>query len=62
MIVTSSDVIIDGVNRVFDWFQDGFPGALTRRNGQGRLGMLRHDLKLVEDKGVAVKFRKVQQN
>jgi len=62
MIVTSSDVIFDGVNRVFDWFKEGFSGTLPGAMDKEDWEKLHHNLKLVEDKGVAVKFWKVQQN
>lgn len=54
IIITSSKVIADGVNKVFEWFNDGFPntlpGGLTK---QDRV-LLHHKIKSLEDKGIAV--------
>jgi hypothetical protein len=57
--MTSSNSICNGAHKIFDWFKDGFPSSLPGGMTKEDWVFLHHNMKILEDKGVAVKFWKV---
>lgn len=50
IIVTSSNIICDGANKIFDWFKDGFPSSLPGGMTKEGWVLLHHNMKTLEDK------------
>lgn len=56
IFVTSSHVICNGVNQLFDWFKNGFPVTLPGGMSKQDYMFLHHNIKFLEDKGITVQF------
>jgi hypothetical protein len=60
IIITSSKIIAEGVNKLFDWLKDGFAQGLPGGMAKEDWILLHHNIKALEDKGIAVKVWNVK--